>query len=226
MLSAKVAWNLKTVAVIYALRLIVGIVLVRMLYPMLFEVTPGVVEVTDRAVIIVLVALTVQRYQGSFKDLGLSLKKPIRKIAAGLAAGTALLGVSIFSERIYSTVFFVSPSQHPLVAAVEKASNWHDLMLPLFLAGLAAPVAEEIMYRLFTFLPFKDRWGVWGGAIASSAVFALMHFNVYWLAEMMVVGTGLALLYYYTGSLFSAIVAHSFINTTKMLMVFLGIPLT
>ncbi|MPM67677.1 hypothetical protein SDC9_114601 [bioreactor metagenome] len=226
MLSAKAAWNLKAVIMIYILRLLVGMVLVRVIYPLMFTVTPSIVEITDRVVVIVLVAAAVWQYQGSFKDLGLSFKRPVRNIITGLAAGAVLLAVSLFSERIYTATLFVSPSQHPLVAQAERAVNWQELLLPLFLAGLAAPVAEEIMYRMFTFLPLKDRWGVWGGAIASSAIFALMHFNAYWLAEMIVVGTGLALLYYYTGSLISAMVAHSFINTTKIVMVFLGLPLT
>ena len=71
----------------------------------------------------------------------------------------------------------------------------------------------------------KDQWGIWGGAAASSLVFALMHFNLYWLGEIMVVGFGLALLYYWSGSLVSAIVAHSIINTAKILMIFFGIPI-
>ncbi|MPL65631.1 hypothetical protein SDC9_11295 [bioreactor metagenome] len=222
----KVAWNLKAVLAIYLLRLIVGLVLVRLVYPAVFTVTPGIVEITDRVVVIVLVAIAVWRYQGNFKELGLSLERPFRNILTGLAAGAVLLSISIFSERIYTTILFVSPSQHPLVAQAELAITWQQLLLPLFLAGVAAPVAEEILYRLFTFLPLKDKWGVWGGALASSVIFALMHFNVYWLVEMMVVGTGLALLYYYTGSLISAMVAHSFINTSKIVMIFLGIPLT
>ncbi|MGI6092545.1 MAG: CPBP family intramembrane glutamic endopeptidase [Negativicutes bacterium] len=226
MLSVKAAWNLKAVVMVYILRLLVGMALVRVIYPLMFTVTPSLVEITDRVVVIVLVAIAVWQYQGSFRELGLSLKRPLRSIITGLVAGAVLLTVSLFSERIYTAALFISPTQHPLVAQAEKALNWQDLLLPLFLAGLAAPIAEEIMYRLFTFLPLKDRWGVWGGAIASSAIFALMHFNAYWLAEMMVVGTGLALLYYYTGSLISAIVAHSFINTTKIVMIFLGLPLT
>lgn len=226
MLSVKVPWNLKAVAAIHILRLAVGLTLVRVLYPVFFTVTPNVVEVTDRLVVILLVIWTIRWYQGSLSDLGFSFKSPVRNILVGVAAGMILLAVSIFSERLYTTMLFVTPSQHPLITQVQRAVNWRDLIAPLFLAGIAAPVAEEVMYRMFTFLPLKDRWGLWGGAISSSAIFALMHFNAYWLAEMMVVGTGLALLYYYTGSLLSSIVAHSFINSSKIIMLFIGIPLT
>ena len=67
---------------------------------------------------------------------------------------------------------------------------------------------------------------MWGGALASAAIFALMHFNVYWLPEMLVVGFGLAILYYKTGSLISSIIAHAFINVSKILLLFLGVQLT
>lgn len=225
MLPVKAGWSLKTVIVVHVLRLLAGIVLVRFLYPLVFVVTPNFVEITDRLVVIALVLIAVRKYQPNLKQLGLSFEHAARNIAAGIGAGVILLFVSIYSERLYTTVLFLAPSRHPLVAQVENAASWQQLLMPVFLAGLAAPVAEEALYRLLTFLPLKERWGLWGGALGSAAIFALMHFNAYWLAEMIVVGMGLALLYYWTGSLISSIVAHSFINTAKIVMLFLGVTI-
>lgn len=223
MIYDKVPWNLKAVLSIHILRLVVGLLLVRVLYPMIFVVTPFIVEVTDRIVVLVLVWAMVRNCKGDFNDLGLSLQNLSSNIFNGVMIGVVLLGISIFSERIYTTVLFLTPSQHPLVAEVDKAVSWRDLISPLFLAGILAPVTEEVLYRMFTFLPMKERWGFWGGAIASSIIFAIMHFNLYWLGEMIVVGVGLSFVYYWTGSLISAIVAHSIINTSKIIMLFLGI---
>ncbi|MBP2661386.1 MAG: Abortive infection protein [Firmicutes bacterium] len=223
MLENKVPWNLKDVFSIHVLRLMVGLFLVRILYPMIFVATPFVIEVTDRLVVLALVCLVVRRHNGNFKALGLTFQNFNRNLFYGIVVGFILLGVSIFSERIYTTVLFLTPSQHPLVAQVEKAISWRDLASPLFLAGILAPLTEEILYRLFTFLPMKEKWGFWGGAIASSFVFALMHFNLYWLSEMILVGVGLSYLYYKTGSLISSIAAHSVLNTSKIIMLFLGI---
>lgn len=223
MIYDKVPWNLKAVLSIHILRLVVGLVLVRVLYPMIFVVTPFVVEVTDRVVVLALVWVMVRNCKGNFNNLGLSLQNLKSHIFYGVMIGVVLLGVSIFSERIYTTVLFLTPSQHPLVAEVDNAVSWRDLISPLFLAGILAPVTEEVLYRMFTFLPMKERWGFWGGAIASSIIFAIMHFNLYWLGEMIVVGVGLSFVYYWTGSLISAIVAHSIINTSKIIMLFLGI---
>jgi len=223
MLHAKVSWNLTTVFTLHILRLVIGLFFVRLLYPLIFTVTPFIVEVTDRLVVLALVWLTVNKYGGDFKNLGLSFHHLGSNILKGVAVGFILLCISTFSERIFATMLYITPTQHPLVVQVENAKTWRDLLVPLLLAGMLAPFAEEILYRLFTFLPMKERWGVWGGAIGSSLVFAFMHFNVYWLGEMMIVGVGLALLYYWTGSLISGMVAHCVLNTSKIIMLFYGI---
>ncbi|MEG6586333.1 CPBP family intramembrane glutamic endopeptidase [Dendrosporobacter sp. 1207_IL3150] len=225
MLSGKVPWNLKEVLSVHVLRLVVGLLLVRLIYPVLFNATSFVVEITDRLIVIALVWMTVRKYQRDLGELGITFKNLGRNVAMGIGAGVLLLGISLYSERIYTTLLFVTPNQHPLVAQVQSAASLQQLVIPLFLAGFAAPVAEEVLYRFFTFLPLKQRWGLWGGALLSSAIFALMHFNAYWLAEIIVVGVGLTLLFYWTGSLLSSIVAHSLINTSKVLMIYFGIPL-
>ena len=225
MVTDKVSWNLTAVLSIHILRLVVGLLLVRVLYPLFFTVTPFIIEVTDRLVVLGLVWFAVGRYGSNMNSLGLSLRHLPINIMKGVAVGAILLAVSIFSEKIYSTLLFLTPIDHPLVVQAENATTWHQLMAPLFLAGVLAPLTEEVLYRLFTFLPMKERWGFWGGAIASSLVFAAMHFNLYWFGEIIVVGVGLAFVYDRTGSLVSAMVAHSVINTAKLLMVFFGVSL-
>lgn len=225
MLPNRVPWTLKDVVLVYLLRLVLGLILVRLVYPIMFTPSTFLIEITDRLLVLALIWTVLRRYGVDFGQWGLSWRGAGRNIGVGVAAGMVLLGVSLYSERIYTTMLFATPVQHPLIAQVEQATTWRQLVAPLFLSGVAAPVTEEVLYRLFTFLPLKARWGLWGGALASAAIFALLHFNAYWLAEMIVVGVGLALVYYWTGSLLSAIVAHSFINTSKVLMIFAGLPL-
>jgi len=224
MLPIRAPWNLKDVAAVHFLRLIIGILLVRYVFPLLFTASAFWIELTDRVIILGLVWFAVRKYREKLTDWGLSTDNMLKNVLWGLIAGVILLTVSVYSERIYSSVFFQTRMQHPLVAQVEEAVSWYQLITPVFLAGVAAPVTEEILYRLLTFVPLKDRLGLWAGALASSLIFALFHFNLYWLAEMVIVGVGLALVYYWTGSLISSIFAHSFINTAKIMMLFLNLP--
>jgi membrane protease YdiL (CAAX protease family) len=222
MLSSKVPWSLGEVLVVHLLRLLLGLLLVSYIFPALFAASQTVIELTDRITVLVLVWLIVRKHGGSLAAWGLSTSRLARNAMIGIVAGFILLGVSIFSERIYTAMFLLTPTQHPLIVQVENATSLNQLAVPLFLASIAAPVAEELLYRLFTFTALKERFGLWIGAVLSAAIFALFHFNLYWLAELVVVGLGLALVYYWTGSLISAIVAHSFVNTSKILLLFLN----
>lgn len=225
MLRSKVTWNLTAVLSVHVLRFILGFIVVRFFYPLFFAVTPFLIEVTDRLVVLGLVWFTMQKYGEDFSSLGLSFSHLGVNLMKGIIVGFLLLVISSYSEKIYATMLFITPTNHPLIMQVENALTWGDLVIPLLLAGVLAPISEELLYRVVTFLPMKKRWGFWGGAIVSSLIFAVMHFNLYWFGEMVIVGLGLAALYYFTGSLLSAMVAHAVLNTSKILMVFWGISL-
>lgn len=224
MLKARARWNLKAVLLVHVLRLVFGLIIVRLLYSVFGQPPTFIIDLVDRLVVIGLVFTTILSLQENLIGLGLSLRPSPRQLLFGVGAGIALLAVSIASERVYATTLLLTPTPHPLVAQVAVATRWRDLLGPLFLAGIAAPIAEEVLYRLFTFLPLMQRYGLWGGALASAAIFALLHFNAYWLAEMIVVGMGLAATYYYSGSLLAAIVAHAVINFSKIFMIYWKIP--
>nr|WP_274380940.1 CPBP family intramembrane glutamic endopeptidase [Desulforadius tongensis] len=103
-----------------------------------------------------------------------------------------------------------------------QAGNPRQLAGPVFAAGVMAPIAEEIYYRGFAFPAFVKRWGPVIGVIVSGLFFAAVHLSTVWFWEIALVGAGLALLYYQTGSLIPGIIAHSIINTTRLILVYLS----
>lgn len=227
MLPEKAGWNIGTVMAVHVLRIVTGLLLAQTVYPFWSGVSAFWIELVDRITVLFLVWLVLVKSGVAWTEIGLSLNHAGRNGLWGLLAGVGLLTISIYSEKYYAAWLLLTPAQHPLAVQAQAAASWQQLLSPLFLAGVAAPVAEEALYRLLTFLPLRERWGVWGGTIGSAAIFTLMHFSVYWLGEMMVIGIGLALLYYWTGSLVSAIVAHSFVNASKILLLFFGVlPVT
>jgi membrane protease YdiL (CAAX protease family) len=149
----KATWNLRAVLSVHVLRLAIGILIVRFLYPLFFSASPFIIELTDRLLVVALVVWTVRHTKGNLSKLGLSFNHWGKDVLIGLAGGTLLLLVSLYSERLYTTMLLVSPTQHPIVAQVQAAVSWQQLIMPLFLASIAAPVTEEILYRMFTFLP-------------------------------------------------------------------------
>lgn len=85
-------------------------------------------------------------------------------------------------------------------------------------ACLVAPVAEELLYRGVLFRSLANRMGIWGGALLSSLVFALVHFyDLYGLASVATFGFTCAIAYAATRNLPTAILLHLLYNTAVKL---------
>jgi membrane protease YdiL (CAAX protease family) len=91
---------------------------------------------------------------------------------------------------------------------------------------LWAPVGEELFYRRYLYGALRQRWGVWGAAGLSSALFGLRHVThllytwpeVAWAAAAQyalstaVFGVGLCLLYERSRSLWLLVAVHALTN--------------
>ena len=83
-------------------------------------------------------------------------------------------------------------------------------VLPTFaIIGLLAPFAEEVFFRGFLLAALASVIGGLRGAVASSAIFSVVHLNVSTLLPIFVMGMLLAWLYLRTGSIWPPIVAHA-----------------
>lgn len=93
-------------------------------------------------------------------------------------------------------------------------------ILPLVgvLAIVAAPIAEETFFRGFLFPGLRARWGTLWAALASSFLFALLHFNVGSIVPFTIVGMLLVWAYVVSGSLWTAIVAHFAFNSISFVI--------
>jgi len=83
--------------------------------------------------------------------------------------------------------------------------------------AIVTPVSEEIYFRGIAYLAFRCKCGVYEGIIASAVFFAALHFYYFiWnplsLLILLLSGLILTTVYEWTGSLPSAMVAHSLYN--------------
>ncbi len=93
-----------------------------------------------------------------------------------------------------------------------EAGFW-GLALALSSVCLAAPIAEEILYRGILFRSLANRLRVPAATILSAAVFALAHFyNLYGLASVAITGIACALCFAASGRLSTAIALHALYN--------------
>ncbi len=88
----------------------------------------------------------------------------------------------------------------------------------ILLAGVWAPLNEEVFFRAFALPAFARRYGVKFAVIASSAVFAAFHVHPGLLLPIFVLGVVLALAYALSGSVLVSIFIHALHNTMAVLI--------
>ncbi|MGQ0739834.1 MAG: lysostaphin resistance A-like protein, partial [Bacteroidota bacterium] len=96
-----------------------------------------------------------------------------------------------------------------------------DLLLNIFfIAGLAA-VGEELLFRsLAQRLLIKLFKSPWAGIIVSAAIFSAMHMQFYGFLPRFALGVILGAIYWYSGSLWVAILAHFIYDTVLVVLAY------
>ena len=121
-------------------------------------------------------------------------------IGAGLAA--ALLGIGYIAAVRAAGLF---------PEALAQGAGAFRLQLLFALAVIAAPLAEEFIFRGLVFGGLRRSMGLAGSMIASAALFAIVHPPVSML-PVFILGLGTALVYERTRSLLAPIVMHAVYN--------------
>lgn len=135
--------------------------------------------------------------------------------AVGLAAGLLALAPAGWLAGLSSQLR--PPTAEYLVFLGEHLPrDTASVVVALAAVSVAAPVAEEIIFRGLIFRLARDRWGC-GRAVALSALFfGVVHWQPWSLFGLVGLGVLLALLYHWTGSLLVPTVAHGAHNAVSL----------
>ena len=156
-------------------------------------------------------AVFVARLSGSFRwrDLGL-VRAPFWRTLALMAA---VMGSYLLILGIYNQLVNLAPDDAP-----EKlGANGGDLNMLFFalLVAVLAPIAEEIFFRGMIFRSLWNGMGLWPAAIVSGLLFGSLHIDsltsdrLLQVIPLAVLGVSFALLYSWTGTLYSTIALHA-----------------
>lgn len=214
-------WGVGEVIWVLVLRILVVFILGRLILPLLPAVPQQLLNILDRLILIGLTLVFALRLD-SYKNLGLKWHPLGKNILYGIGGGIALFVLATGAQHVFVTLLAADISTNPLVSMAARANTPLQLAAPLFVAGVMAPIAEEIYYRGFALPAFINRLGIVIGVIVSGLFFASVHLSTIWFGEIALVGMGLALLYYWTGSLIPGIIAHSIVNSTRLILVYLS----
>jgi membrane protease YdiL (CAAX protease family) len=170
--------------------------------------------------VIIFALLYRRRSRRSWQELfGFSLRSFTYDSSRGMLAYLISLPVILGSGFIYQLILYkfgYQPSEQAVMSFLTgDISAWTRLYGILF-AVMIAPVAEELLFRGMLLPLLARRLGVVAAVLASSLLFAVMHFYIPALLPLFVVSLACCFAYIYTGSLTTAIVLHAIFNAVNL----------
>jgi membrane protease YdiL (CAAX protease family)/Pyruvate/2-oxoacid:ferredoxin oxidoreductase delta subunit len=98
------------------------------------------------------------------------------------------------------------------------------LVLTMFIAVIAGPIVEEMVFRGVLLRALRTRMGAGWAIATSAAIFAAMHANAWLFAPLLLVGVVLGRLLVTRDSLWPPIIFHSLYNLTSVLVAYSLVP--
>lgn len=166
---------------------------------------------------------------GVLAVVGLALKRldwssvGFCRVAAGWLVFAALGGVVFFGLRLLLAKWMVVVMPDWLAFAqvpfgFDAVIPWFETAGFLAMTLLITPIVEEVFFRGFMFKWMSGHRPVWVAALVSSALFGISHIIPPQVISAFLMALFLTWLYWRTGSIWPAIVAHVVNNTLGILL--------
>ena len=168
---------------------------------------------------------------GSKKYLGLRLPSNTRYFLVAIAVMMLAIPLVGFLGELNRNVQFPAgidkwmKTQEAEAAKTIKAllstHSIKDLILNIICIAVLAAVGEELLFRgVAQRLLIKMFKSPWAGIIISAFLFSAMHMQFYGFLPRFVLGILLGVMYWYSGSLWTAILAHFFYDAFLIVLVY------
>lgn len=167
------------------------------------------------------VALPIALYMLRRPGLSASMRLNPVSVSGVLAAVSAAI-LSVYLASVVNSAWALllnAVGLHEPQAGIEVASS-RALSLAILHTAAIPAVCEELMCRGLVFSAFESR-GTRPALWASSALFMLMHGNVYGFPAYLMVGAIAAFLVFALDSLYAGMIYHTVYNTVILLMLYL-----
>ncbi len=144
---------------------------------------------------------------------GWSLRGKASDIPAGVFAGAVLqLPILMIVLVIVQAIFGEIEQSGRALALVDMADTWPKVALLVLFVGVGAPIVEELFYRGVVQRWLVETAGPAIGITIASVIFGAVHLSLIEFAPLATVGAVLGYLYWRTGRLLPAIIAHTTFN--------------
>lgn len=144
---------------------------------------------------------------------GWSLRGKVSDVPLGFFGGAILqIPILIIVLIIIQAIFGEIEQSGRALALIDMADTWPKVIVLILFVGVGAPVVEELFYRGIVQRWLVDTIGPVLGIGIASVIFGAVHLSLIEFAPLAVVGAVLGYLYWRTGRLLPAIVAHMTFN--------------
>lgn len=170
---------------------------------------------------LLIMAYFIRRSGGRYSQLGFKkfkLNKPnINRVLSVLGITTFVSFLALIILSLFVNGSTIKQAQD---TGYDSVAGWGSL-LPVFIGlVIAAPIAEELVFRGFIYQGLRKKLSLWPAAVISSLLFALVHgqFNVG--ITVFIMALGACWLIEKTGSIYSSILLHMLKNLIAFSLVF------
>jgi len=126
-----------------------------------------------------------------------------------------LYGTLLFNNAVLLPLWGDVDSQ-PVVNAFNESSSFTQRLMFLISAVIVAPLCEELLFRGLIYGTLKRYGERIYAALASSILFAVIHFHVPSLTPLFLLSIGFCIAYEITGCLWVPIVMHALFNAINL----------
>ena len=126
--------------------------------------------------------------------------------------------VAFVSSWLLKKYDFSSGQQETITMMTSMANPWKYLVC-VFVAVVLAPVLEELFFRGIVFRFLQGKMSTMLALVISSALFAMLHFNLDSLLPIFVLGCLLGSVYRRTGDIRASIWMHVFFNGFSIFLI-------
>jgi len=157
----------------------------------------------------------VARFRAGF---GWYLATALKRVAIGVGAtGLAVLPV-LGLYRGFQLYLGEKPSQNPALPLLLIPDTWVAKALLVLAVGIVIPALEETLFRGILFGGLRRRWSFWPAALATAALFAVVHLNLTGFVAYLLLGLLFASLFERSRSLVTPWAAHAAFNIFNVMM--------
>jgi len=172
----------------------------------------------DGAMVLVALLLAKLYLDAKGRQLGFGIQTSGGQLLGGLITGLLLVVLSSLVAGAQAKIF--GPHPEAVAQILKTHHGTANFLFDFASVGIVAPFAEELLFRGVIFAGLAQRMPLGWAAAISGVIFGLAHLDPWNILPLAVVGTGLALLYRRTGSLWPNIVAHGAFNAVALILVY------